>query len=177
MRSAKLWRTVKAVLVFHFLLATVAWFILPPEIPTHFGANGKADAWSSTSIVSWFSLVAVSVALSLMIFFLTSPAAKSTWNIGEKKRFLQLTPEQQAPVLELMRLFGAASALCVNVVFLTLNLGVYLAAQGHTRGLPWWSNLILFGAPGCLVLGLIPWDRAVRREVLKASGETTLRSS
>lgn len=171
-RSGKLWRLVQAVWGLHTALAVVAWFTLPPKIPTHFGATGKADAWATTSIVFWFSLVAISAGLSVMIYFLTSPTAKSTWNIGEKERFLKLTPEQQAPVIELMRIFGAASALCVNAVFVTLHLGMYLAANGHTKGLPWWTNIVIFGAPICLVLGIIPWDQAVRREILKAS-ETT----
>jgi uncharacterized membrane protein len=169
MRSQKLWRVVQGVLVLHLLLAIVAWFTLPPRIPTHFGATGKAGAWASTSIVFWFSLVATSAGLSLMMHFITMPRAKSVWNIGEKERFLQLAPKQQAPVLELMRIFGAFSALCVNVVFLTLNLGMYLAAQGYTKGLPWWINVIIFGAPISLVLGIIPWDAAVKREVRKAS--------
>jgi uncharacterized membrane protein len=170
MRSKKLWQAVKVVVAIHLILAVVAWFMLPPQIPTHFGASGKADAWSSSSIPAWFALVAVSAGISLMIHFITLPGGKNFWNIGEKKRFLALTPEQQAPVLELMRLFGACSALCVNLVLLTLHLGMYLAAQGHTKGLPWWINLVLFGAPGCLLLGIIPWDKAVRREVRKASG-------
>jgi uncharacterized membrane protein len=170
MSAQKLWRIVVSVVVLHLLLATIAWFNLPPRIPTHFGASGKADAWSSASIVPWFILCAVSVGLSAMIYFLTAPAAKSVWNIGEKERFLKLTPEQQKPVLDLVRLFGAASALCVNVVMLSLHLGIYLAATGRTKGLPWWMNIVLFVAPICLVAGIIPWDRAVRREVRKASG-------
>ena len=155
--------------VLHLILAVVVWFTLPPRIPTHFGAGGNADAWAETSTYFWFGLVAASVGTSLMIHFITLPTNRNFWNIGEKKRFLQLTPEQQAPVLELMRIFGAASALCVNVVFLTLHFGIYLTAGGHSQGLPWWINIIIFGAPVCLVLGIIPWDRAVRREVLKAS--------
>lgn len=171
MRSDKVWQVAKGILVLHLFLAVVAWFSLPQQIPTHFGASGKADAWDSSSVVLWFSLVATSVGLSAMIYYLSSPKFSSAWNIGEKERFLKLTPEQQKPVLELMRIFGAASAICVNVVFLTLHLGMYLTANGHTKGLPWWINMVIFGAPFCLIVGIVPWDRAVRQEILKASGE------
>lgn len=172
MRSTKLWLVVKGGIAIHLLLAVIAWFMLPPRIPTHFGLGGKPDAWSETSLLGWFMLVAISAGLSAMVYLTTSPGAKTMWNIGEKKRFLALTPEQQVPIFELIRIFGACAALCVNIVFLTLQLGLYLAAQGHTKGLPWWTNIVLFGAPFCLVVGIVPWDRAVRREVLKASGST-----
>ena len=85
---------------FHAALAIVAWFFLPARIPTHFGLAGNPDAWDAPSLFTWFSLVGVSFGIPCLIQLLMSPAARDTWNIPEKERFLKVTAEQQAPAIE-----------------------------------------------------------------------------
>jgi uncharacterized membrane protein len=60
-----------------------AWPRLPERIPTHFGLDGQADAWSETTLVSWFLVPAsgllliaiLSSPVFLIVFFLTFQSA------------------------------------------------------------------------------------------------------
>ncbi len=97
------------------------------------------------------------------------PGALRFWNIPEKERFLRLTPEQQRPVVELKRSFAGAATVCLTVVMLALQIGIYLTAQGHTKGLPWYIQIALFGPAIGLVIGVFFWMNAMERVIVKAS--------
>ncbi len=162
------WRLASGLLAFHFLLATFVWFTVPARIPTHFNLQGRADAWDTRSLLTWFVLPLVSLGVQLLIRLLSSPANCKTWNIPEKERFLQLTREQQAPVFELTKGFAGLAALCVTFTFLVLHAGMYLAAKGVTAGLPWYFQMMLFAPTVCLLASLIPWAQAVKKSILSA---------
>jgi uncharacterized membrane protein len=168
MRASTLWRIDCALLALHAAGAALAWFRLPPRVPVHFGFTGAPDAWAGTSVVSWFAPLAISAALSGLIRALATSGPLGAWNIPEKQRFLRLTPEQRAPVLELLHAFAAAAAVCATVVFLALHVDVYVAAKGAPEA--GYAGLVMFGAPGCLLLALVPWSRAVKRAILRPSG-------
>ena len=137
----------------------------------HFGLGGEANAWNTRSVGNWFALVAVSFGLQMLMQLLMSPKARDTWNFPEKERFLQLSPEKQQPVINLMRLFGGICSTCTSLTMLVLQLGMYLAAKGYSKGLPWYINIGLFLPTVVLLIAMIPWSRTVARAVRDASAD------
>ena len=59
-----------------------------------------------------------------------------------------------------------AAALCASVVSLTLQVGIHLTV----KGLPWYIDVVMLGAVGCLPLSMIPESRAVKRAIRRAYG-------
>jgi len=169
MHSLTLWRLNWALLLLHGIGAVLAWSALPQRIPIHFGLGAAPDAWATTSLASWFGLFAVSAVTSTFIHALSRYGPLTLWNIPEKERFLQLSPRQRAPVLELLYSFMAAAAICTTVALLALHLGLYLVASGRTPALPWYTQAATYGGFVLLLVGLVPWSRAVRRAVLHAA--------
>ena len=48
------------------VFAVWAWPLLPDQIPAHFGIDGRPDAWSERSIMSWFLLPIFAVLLVIL---------------------------------------------------------------------------------------------------------------
>ncbi len=84
-----------------WLGSLLAWPHLPARIPTHFGLSGKADSWAETSLLSWFGLPLLALAIVLLNTVLARqlPTRPSLFNIPDKQRFLALPAEYQAPVI------------------------------------------------------------------------------
>jgi uncharacterized membrane protein len=165
-RLRRVWWWARGLLALHACFVLVAWPNLPSRIPTHFDRAGTPDAWSGPSFVSWFLLLSVSLGLHLLMMAVTVPAMRKYWNIPEKERFLQLTPEQQAPVVKLMQTFGGISALCLGTVMFALQVGTYLVAHGHLKTLHIYIYCAIFVPVGCMLLAMIPWFKAVRQAIV-----------
>ena len=68
------------VLILGLVVAALwAWPRLPPQIPTHFGADGQADAWGDRTLESWF--MAPGIAL-LLIAIMASPFLMVVFFLG-----------------------------------------------------------------------------------------------
>jgi uncharacterized membrane protein len=169
LRSGTFWWVARITLGLHTLFAVIAWFGLPSRIPTHFGLSGAADNWSSRSLTAWFGLLLGSLGVHALTIVLMSPKLQYLWNFPEKERFLKLTPEQQAPVLELMRSLGGAASSCVTLSMFGLQIGMYLTAHGHAKGLPSYILVFMFVPTLCLLIGLVGWLDKVERAILQAS--------
>ena len=85
-------------------LALWAWPRLPDRIPTHFGIDGHADAWSDKGLVSWFLLPAVALALLLLMYWIRSvlPRRPGWVNLPDQRRLADLPEAARGPVLEMM---------------------------------------------------------------------------
>lgn len=59
--------TTPLILVAHFLLVLLNYKNLPAEIPTHFGIDGKPDAWNSKKMIYLLPVIATFM-YGLMIF-------------------------------------------------------------------------------------------------------------
>lgn len=171
MRASTLWTVNAGLQVTHAIGAVAAWSALPPKLPLHFNFSGTPDAWARTSVLSWFGPLAISLALSWFIRALTTRGPLEFWDIPEKQRFLKLSPEQRAPVMEMLHALVAATAVATSLVFAALQVGIYQTARGATRTLPWYVDAVMLGSLAALLLATIPWTRAVRRAILEASGE------
>jgi uncharacterized membrane protein len=166
LRLQNIWWVARGALAVHGAFAAITWFTLPSRIPTHFGPSGAPDAWSARTLLGWFMFVGVSLFLHGLIYVITLPGARDTWNIPEKDRFLKLTPEQQQPICKLMRIFGGISSLCLTLTMLTLQIGMYLTARGITQGLPWYINVAMFVPIVCMLIAMIPWSKAVKHAIV-----------
>ena len=170
MRASTLWRLNWALLLLHGAAAAFAWSSLPRRIPLHFGFGGALDAWTRTSLVSWFGLWVIAVALSAFLYVVSTRGPLDSWNIPEKERFLRLSAQQRAPVMELLHRLMAGAAICCTIVLSALHFGLYLVASGYANQLPWYITSVMYGAVVVLLVSTVPWPRAVRRAVLHAAG-------
>jgi uncharacterized membrane protein len=169
MRASNLWRANSALLLIYVAAAVIGWLTLPDRIPVHFGLGGAADAWTRTSAVSWFGLCAITIAISWLLYLVSTRGPLELWNIPEKERFLRLTAQQREPVLELLRSFMAGAAICCTVCLFALHTGLYLVARGDVARLPWYTLLVMYSAIALLLISTAPSSRAVRRAVLRAA--------
>src|SRR5688572_30642422 len=100
--STQRYRLLNAVLLLA-LFAGSAWAYprLPERIPVHFGLTGEPDAWAVRSAGSWFMLPAIAAVLVLVMHALSvyGSAHPETWNLPDKRRFLALSPADQAPII------------------------------------------------------------------------------
>jgi uncharacterized membrane protein len=125
-------------LIVVFLAATVAaWDVLPERIPIHFGFSGSPTRWVNRSFLSWFGLPILAAAMTLLMYGASMLAIRSPdlWNVPDKKRFLALSPEARAPVVELLQKYLAWTATALIMVFLAVQTGVYESATGRAHGL------------------------------------------
>ena len=123
----------------------VAAVVLPDRVPTHFGASGAPDDWSSRPAAVAF-LAATTAGLTALFAALVrwTPRVSMEWvNVPGKQRWIEagLEDELRRRLREDLLVFGAG----VNVVSLSVTLAVVQAAHSSSGGLPlWW--FLLFGA-------------------------------
>ncbi|HLV26418.1 MAG TPA: DUF1648 domain-containing protein [Gemmatimonadales bacterium] len=130
------------------------WPSLPEKLPVHFGASGAPDAWADRSLFSWFGLPMIGLAMVLLMYALSRirvGGSLDLWNIPEKDRFLRLTPDQQAPLVERLRRVPLLCGVLTTVMFMALHVGVYQAATGRSSGLPWYSMVVI----GVSIVGIL----------------------
>lgn len=118
--------------------AVLLWPELPERVPRHFNAAGEVDAWSAKTAASWFLLPGIAVFTVLLLEF-------SAWlverrpeyiNLPSKKQFLELPPEERAPIARAVVVFVQVLNLGMVLLFATIQLATYRAAFGQsTAGL------------------------------------------
>jgi len=163
MKASRVWWLAFTVLIGHCLFAWVTWQMI--------SARGLPPGQTSFPVSAWFGIVGASAFVVILIRVLCSRGAVAAWNLPEKERFLKLPQDKQIPVAEIMLSFGALSAICVVLVFVVLQAGLFSIAMGHTQKLPWWSLAGVGVLPVCLLLALIPWSRSISAAIDRA--ETT----
>jgi hypothetical protein len=146
-------------LVVFALLYTNAWYdALPSTVPTHFGADGQPDGWSSKSFVSVYLLPLTNLFIYLMMVFINlfliirPDDPRRVVNLMEKEKDA-LGPER----LEAIRTFTARGLWLINT--LTIGCLAYLTygsinvGLGRQEGLGWvmWA---FFGAFIIVSLGM-----------------------
>lgn len=115
-----------------WLGSLVAWPHLPARIPTHFGFSGKADSWAETTVLSWFGLPLLVLAIVLLNLVLARqlPKRPGLFNLPDKHRFLALPSEYQAPVIRRMQDFLHWVSAQVALLFGLVQWAIYRTAQG-----------------------------------------------
>lgn len=156
---------------FYFGLCCYLYPRLPERFPTHFGVGGKPDDWSQKSLLNWFALYLVGLALTVLLYYTGRFATNhpQLWNVPEKARFLALSPEARAPVTRIMQDFMTSAAIGVTLLFMAVQLTMYETAIGRTNTLPWYFAVALAGTLMSTTLGAVWISIRIKREILRAS--------
>lgn len=127
------------------LFAGSAWAYprLPARIPMHFDLAGQPDRWETRSLVSWFLLPAIALALALFMGWIGGVGARNphTWNLPDKARFLALSARARAPIVERMQAFLAFVSVLVTALMCAIQVSIYQASTGSTTTLPGWMTI------------------------------------
>ena len=125
-------RVSAALLAALWLGSLLAWPHLPARIPTHFGFSGKADSWAETTLLSWFGLPLLALAIVLLNVVLARqlPRRPGLFNLSDKQRFLALPSEYQAPVIRRMQDFLHWVSAQMVLLFGLVQWAIYRTAQG-----------------------------------------------
>lgn len=150
--------------------AVALWPEVPDRIPLHFGPDGTPDRWGERSVLGWFGLPLVVLAMAagaegLLSWTLARPEAPYL-NLPSKEAILALPPERRAPVWDRVRsLIYAVMATCV-LAFALIQGGIWVEAHG-ANGQGW----VLAGGLSALVLpmaavvwGIVRVDAEIRRQ-------------
>ena len=108
------------------------WDHLPERMPLHFGIDGRPDSWGGKTFMSWFLLPAIAVGLTIMMYVLASWIMRrpDLINMPDRKKFLELPPEQRRKVLMAMQGLLHWVGVMLNLTFLIVQYGSYRAAIG-----------------------------------------------
>lgn len=152
--------------------AVAVWPGLPPRIPTHFGLDGRPDAFAATSAWTWFGLPALATAMGLGLGLgLPSLARRlaernSPWlNVPERRLFAALPVDARLRALAPFERGMLLIALAVLLLCALLQHAIAEIAAGRLAALPsapfWLLLAALLATPIAMV-----WSatRAVRRE-------------
>ncbi|MFH1763609.1 MAG: DUF1648 domain-containing protein [Gemmatimonadota bacterium] len=98
------------VLILGFVAAALwAWPRLPDQIPTHFGADGLADAWGKRTFGSWFMIPGIALLLTAgMGWFRRMIPRRPGWvNLPDRTMLADLPEVARGPVVEMFSGFLA----------------------------------------------------------------------
>lgn len=110
------------------------WGDLPERVPTHFDARGLPDAWGAKGFVSWFLLPTIALATAALMYLCIWLVRRRPMllNIPHKKEFLELSAQDQAPVLHAVSATLEAISAGILLIFCAIQVATYRAALGHS---------------------------------------------
>lgn len=160
-------------LVAWFAIAITIWPTLPEQLPIHFGVTGQADAWVAKSVFSWFGLPFLAFAMSVGIagVGLLARGSPDLVNVPDKERFLRLSEDRRAAIIQRFVRTLAITGLLCSLMFAALHAGVYHTASGRATGLPWYTNAVMAAAVVGMIAVAILDNRAAGEEIARWSGE------
>jgi len=111
-----------------------AWPRLPDRIPTHFGLNGMPDAWSGTTLTSWFLVPGLALLLAGGVGILRRILPlKPRWvNLPGRTKLVELPEAARGPVLEVLSGSLAMVQTEILVLFALVYLGTLRTAMGES---------------------------------------------
>jgi hypothetical protein len=145
----------------------VAARVLPERVPTHFGASGAADDWSSrTAAIAFLGASTAGLASMFAALVRWTPRMSVEWmNVPNKQQWIEagLEDELRRRLRADLLVFGTG----MNVVSLSVTLSMVQAARSDSGGLPlWW--FLLFGAWLLFTIGHVVFMYAVRYRLAPA---------
>jgi len=147
-----------------FCCLIFAWFYaigqyphLPASIPTHFGFDGSADAWSDKGFLSVYLLPLITTVVYIMDFSINI----AIMNSKDPRKFVNLPIDKNAIVdektIEVIRTNTARFMYIINLLvtgFLTyINYGAIQAGLGSTKGIN--SFLSIFFIAALLIITIL----------------------
>ena len=107
---------------------------LPERFPRHFDLSGQPDGWMERSVLSWLLLPMIAAAMAGLLEVMTRASARnpSLWNVPDKKRFLALTPAEQAPIVRLLQDYMGMVGTASIALLMLVQAAVYDSATSPT---------------------------------------------
>ncbi len=149
----------------------VAWWPeIPQRFPIHFNLAGTPDGWANKSILGWFGLPALSLAMAAFLLGIgwcigwmtrTSPMLI---NVPRKQLFLALSPQGRLVIVAPVRVFLTWVTALVTLLFLWIVEGSARVAVGLDATLSSWPVFVMIG----LILGTLPFFLLVTTLALDA---------
>lgn len=126
--------------------AAATYGALPARVPMHFKLDGTADRYADKSLVSWFALPAIMLALFVLFEVLTRVmrTRPELLNVPDKERFVRLPARFREPVDAVIATMMDSAALSVVLV------------MGLVQ---WHTTQVAYGQPGApaVLLALAPF--------------------
>jgi uncharacterized membrane protein len=171
MNSTLLFRLNAGLLAAWLAASALAWPHLPERVPIHFDLAGNPTRWVGTSPFSWFGLTAIGALTSLFVWGMAWFGRRnpSLWNVPDRSRFVRLSPQARAPIVERMERVAGWTAVLCTVIFAAVQALVYASATGRS-GLPW-SLLhgVIWGAVALILWVALTSTRGMREEIRAAA--------
>lgn len=145
---------------------------LPERIPMHFDLSGQPDRWEERSLIAWLLLpvVATGTALLLDVGSRISVRNPQLWNVPDKPRFLALTPEERAPIIQRLQNFMGLVGVTVTVVLMMVQASVYLAAIQPVPRMPAYALAAIVLLMGVLLVAGLRLNRGIAALIRDAHG-------
>lgn len=144
-----------ALIAAFFAVSAAAFHRLPATIPIHFGWSGSADAWTGTSLLSWFGLPFFAAACGASIYLLSRLGRRKPgmYNLPRKREFLALSAGSREEVLSILDVFLAWLSVAVTLETVAVQFSVFSTATGRTEGLSLATVLALVVGTAALGIG------------------------
>lgn len=164
------------VLIFGMIVfALWAWPRLPGQIPTHFGIDGAADAWSPKTLGSWFQLPGLCLLTVLGIGWSRKVLyRKPNWvNLPDKTSLADLPEIAREPVVDMLSGFLAIIQTEILVIFALIQMSTYRTAMGEAgQGLMILVLLIaIMASPFLMVVFFLGLQKAMGKAKTLAAEE------
>jgi uncharacterized membrane protein len=155
-----------------------AWPGLPERLPIHFGADGQADRWADTTLLSWYGLPVLAIILATGLYLLAAviPSKPGWINLRDKRRFMSLPAGAREPVYKRVQAITYLSTAFLLVIMALVQLAVYTEAHG-TSAQTLVRAVLGVAAGGSLIIStiaIVGMQRAVEESLRRgASMEST----
>lgn len=160
------------VLAAYLIACALTWSTLPARIPYHFSINGRADAWADNTLLAWFGLPAVALALVIALDAIgafSTNSAPQLWNVPEKEKFLALTADKRSRVMSELRTFLDVTAIWCIALMMVVQYQIYVVAVRALDNAPEGFGILLVAATALLIGYTIVFSRRVRKVILDLS--------
>lgn len=127
-------------LIFIWIFTIINFNHLPEVIPTHFGSNGKADAFGNKN-ATW-ALAAIATGVFILLFYLSHNSSSRFLNLP---RNIKSNPEISNLIVDLMNM-------TIMAMFAVINYGSILTALEKSEGL---NTVLMYGLLFILFLIII----------------------
>lgn len=107
---------------------------LPDRIPLHFDARGEPDRWGEPSLLSWLTLPLIGVGTVVFLYITAAvvPRYPKSFNVPDKKRFMELPAHLQQWVMRGILNVMHVLSTTMLLTFCALQYGAWEAAHSGT---------------------------------------------
>jgi hypothetical protein len=134
--------------IFLLLLTTAigikSWNKLPAMVPIHFRADGLPNRWTEKGseflILFIFPWLLTALMYTIILFIPWFKKHPQWINVPNKKKFLSLPPDRQAPIFDGIKRLFLRMSVVTNLILFGIIYSTVQVGLGRYQRLPWWST-------------------------------------